>query len=191
MAKKKKPTVGTALGKLPSLGKAAQPAPPAPFAGIPTPGPGAGLVGAGPAPQPFDPALEQQKQQAKWNVGLSDSEAGYQRGLTSYDTGYDASGARNFANPYSQAQLMEDEFRRSKMGTMNSYAAMGQYNSGARVRAEGRDDRLYAQSSDALQRGAAQTYHGLGAQQLQTYGQNSVGVSAEAMAALRRAIYGS
>jgi hypothetical protein len=158
--------------------------------GVPPPAqlpPGAAI----PSPQPFDPAAEQARLQATLNVGLSGAETGYQRGLTAYDTGYDPTGARNHANPYSQAQLLEDNYHRSQAGTRNSMAAVGQYNSGAYGRAAARDDRVYAQGSDALQRGAAETYHGLGVGQLQTYGQNSTGVSAETLAALRRAIYGS
>jgi hypothetical protein len=143
------------------------------------------------APQPFDPEFEAKKLSAGMNIGLSDAEAGYQKGTLAYDTGYDATGQRNTANPYSQAQLLEDNYRRSLMGASNSYAAMGQYNSGAYGRAKGREDRLYAQGSDRLQRDTTAAYHGIGAGQLGTYASNALGVSGGAYDALKRSIYGS
>lgn len=153
-----------------------------------TPPPGQAATGA---PQPFDAGLEAGKLGANWNVGLSNAEAGYQRGNLAYDTGYDATGARNTANPYSQAQLLEENYRRSLLGARNSFAAMGQYGSGAYGRATAREDRLYAQDSNALQLGAQRGYHGIGVGQLTTYGQNALGVSGDAYASLKRSIYGS
>lgn len=141
-------------------------------------------------PQPFDPAFEAQKLGATWNVQTSDAEAAYQRGQTAYNTGYDATGARNTANPYAQAQLLEDSWRRSVMGSDNSMAAAGQYFSGARLNAQARNDREYAVGSDQLKRSAADTYHGIGRGQLQTYASNSLGTNNEGYAALKRSLYG-
>jgi hypothetical protein len=145
----------------------------------------------GELPQPFDPELANKQLGATWNVQLGDAEAKYQTGQTAYSTGYNADGSRNTANPYAQAQLLEDNWRRSITGTNNSMAAAGQYFSGARLNAQARNDRLYAVDSDTLQRGAADTYHGIGKNQLQTYAQNSLGVTGGAYDALKRSLYGS
>lgn len=141
--------------------------------------------------QPFDPEVEAARLSAQWNVGIGGAEVAYQTGQTAYESGYDANGLRNNANPYSQAKLLEDNWKRSLMGAQNSYAAQGQYNSGAYGRAKAREDRLYAQGSDRLQRDTANAYHGIGAGQLQNYASNALGVSADTFAALRRAVYGS
>lgn len=158
-----------------------------PQAGQPT---AAAAAAAAPVtPQPFDPALEDARQGAQWRVGINDAESAYQRARTAYESGYDANGLRNMANPYAQAQLFEDDYKRSLAGVLNG--AGNQLYSGAYGRAKGREDRLYAQQSDRLQRDTANAYHGIGAGQLQTYGENSLGVSGEARAALKRSIYGS
>jgi hypothetical protein len=155
-----------------------------PDAGQPLPKPDVPLT------QPFDPEFEATKLGATWNVSLSDAEAGYQSGNLAYDTGYDANGQRNSANPYNQAQMLEDNYHRSQLGTTNSYAAQGQYNSGAYGRAQGHNDRLYAQGSDRLQRDTADAYHGIRVGQLQTYAGNALGVSGDSFEALKKAIYG-
>lgn len=159
----------------------------------PTPGTyGKGLTGPPvPAVQPFDPAFEAQKLGAQWNASVANSEAKYQTGQTAYRTGYNQDGSVNAANPYSQAQLLQDSYKRSQAGTLNGYAAQGQLYSGARQNAVARDDRNYAQGSDQLRQGALDTYHGIGVGQLQSYGQNALGVSGADYDALRRALYGS
>ncbi len=151
--------------------------------------PGAG--GDGVLPQPFDPSLEAQKQSAGWNIQLADADAGYQRGQTAYGTGYNADGSRNAANPYSQAQLLQDNWQRSKTGTDNSLAAAGQFYSGARANAQGRNDRLYSVDSDSLRRSAQDTYYGIGKGQLGTYASNTLGVTGGAYESLRKSVYGS
>jgi hypothetical protein len=151
-------------------------------------GPGVAPV---PQPQPFDPAFEAQKLGATWNIQTADAGAGFQRGETAWGLGYNADASLNTSNPYSQAMLLQDNYKRSVTGTNNSMAAAGQLYSGARLNAQGRNDRLYAEGSSALKDQARRTYHGIGQEQLQTYGANSLGVSQGGFDALRRAIYGS
>lgn len=142
-------------------------------------------------PPLFDPAVEQQRLASTFNVQLADADAGYQRGQLAYNSGYDATGARNTANPYAQAQRLEDMWRRSQLGTNNSMAAQGQYFSGARLNAQATNDREYAQSSDALKRSTQDAYYGIGRNQLQSYASNSLGVSGGAYDSLRKSVYGS
>lgn len=151
--------------------------------------PGAG--GPGVLPQPFDPSFEAQKQSATWNIQLGDADANYQRGQTAYNTGYNADGTRNTANPYAQAQLLQENWQRSKMGADNSLAAAGQFFSGARANAQARNDRLYAVDSDSLRRSAGDTYYGIGRGQLGTYASNTLGVTGGAYESLRKSVYGS
>jgi hypothetical protein len=143
-----------------------------------------------PTPQPVDPALESARQGAQWNVSLADSNAGFQRGETAWGTGYNADGSLNASNPYSQAMLLQDEYKRGQAGTNNSMAAQGQLYSGARLNAQARNDRLYAQGSAAQKDNARQTYHGIGYGQLQSYGSNALGTSSADYDALRRQVYG-
>lgn len=157
----------------------------------PTPG----LLGKGYAPppvtpQPFDPALEAQRLGATWNVQLADSEAGFQRGETAWGSGYNADGSLNSSNPYSQAMLLQDSYKRGVAGTNNSMAAQGQLYSGARLNAQAHNDRVYAEQSSAQKDTARQAYHGIDYGRLSTYGQNSLGVSGADYDALRRAVYG-
>lgn len=149
-----------------------------------------GPPGPDPTPPPFDPAFEASKLGATWNVQTGDAEAGYQTGRTAYSTGYNADGSRNASNPYSQAQLLQDNFHRSQTGTNNSMAAAGQLYSGARLNAQGRNDRLYAEGSAGLRDSASDTYHGIQVGQLQNYGANSLGVGQGQFDSLRRSIYG-
>ena len=157
----------------------------------PTPG----LLGKGYSPppvtpQPFDPAFEAQKLGATWNTQIATGEAGYQRGETAWGTGYNADGSLNASNPYSQAMLMQNEYKRGVTGTNNSMAAQGQLYSGARLNAQAGNDRRYAEGSSALRDQARQTYHGIDYSQLSTYGQNALGVSGADYEALRKAVYG-
>lgn len=143
------------------------------------------------APQPYDPSFEAQKLGAQYNISTGAAEATYQTGQTAYESGYNQDGSVNSANPYSQAQQYMDAWKRSVTGTNNSMAASGQLYSGARVNAQGRNDRGYAMASDALKRSTADRYHQIGVGQLQNYGQNATGVTGAQYDALRRSVYGS
>jgi hypothetical protein len=140
-------------------------------------------------PQPFDPAFEAQRQGATWNVQLSDAEAGWQTDRTGWYTGYNADGSLNTSNPYSQAQLFQDNYRRSVTGTNNSMAAQGQLYSGARLNAQARNDRLYAEGSAGIRDAAQDRYHGIGYGRLQTYGANSAGVAQGGFESLLNSTY--
>lgn len=141
-------------------------------------------------PQPVDPALEAQRLGAQWSQQTAAGEAKYQRGETAWGLGYNADGSLNSSNPYSQAMLLQDEYKRSVTGTNNSLAAAGQYSSGARLNAQARNDRLYSQGSSALRDQARQSYHAADYGQLSSYGQNALGVSGADYDALRRVVYG-
>jgi hypothetical protein len=201
MATKKKPKGLSVVGPVGGLGAAAvKTSPYQPYGpsikgqGAPAP---AGLPpgAVGPQPEPFDPNVEQARLSAIRNVNLGTGEAAWQQGQLQHDTGFDASGnlvtsGADF-NPFSQAMLLQDEYARSKMGTSNSYAAQGQHNSGAYGRAQGRNDRVYAQGYDSLKTSALQGYHGVQAGLLGNSAGNALGVSDADFAALRRNVYGS
>jgi hypothetical protein len=86
--------------------------------------------------------------------------------------------------------LLQDNYKRSQTGTNNSMAAQGQLYSGARLNAQGRNDRLYAEGSASLRDSAQDRYHNIGYGRLQNYGQNSMGGSQAGYDALRTSIYG-
>lgn len=148
------------------------------------------------SPQPFDPALEAQKTSAIRNIGLGDAEAGWQKGQLQRSSGFDSGGnligvgSADF-NPFSQAQIFQDDYKRSVTGTNNSMAAQGQLYSGARLNAQAHNDRGYAQGYDALKTGALTGYHGIQSGQLSNYATNISGVSDADFGALRKQVYGS
>lgn len=152
--------------------------------------PAAPAAGPVTAPQPFDPAAEAAKQQAQWNIQTGGAEAAYQTGQTAYQSGYNADGSLNASNPYSQAQLLQDSYKRGVTGTNNSMAAAGQLYSGARLNAQGRNDRQYAEGSAAQRDAAMNAYHQIQFGQLQNYGANAAGGNQAGFDALRRSIYG-
>lgn len=141
-------------------------------------------------PQPFDPAFEAAKLGATWNTQVAQGEAGYQKGETAWGLGYNADGSINTANPYSQAMMLQGEYKRSQQGSDNSLTGQGLYFSGARLNAQATNDRSYAQGSSSLRDQARQSYHGIDYGQLQSYGQNALGVSGADYEALRKAVYG-
>lgn len=159
-----------------------------------------GVPPAGPGPQaaplPVDPYLELQKLQATQNTQLSDADAAYDTGTLARSSGFDANGnliqqgAAAF-NPYSQAMLLQDQYKRNQSGTSNSYAAMGQFNSGAYGRAKEHDARLYGQDFDALKTSAQQGYHGIDRSRLGTYASNAGGVGSSSFESLLKSVYGS
>jgi hypothetical protein len=131
-------------------------------------------------PQPPDPYLAFQTLQANQNITLGDADASYQQGELGRSSGFDATGnliqqGSAAFSPYSQAMLLQDQFKRNQAGTQNSYAAQGQYNSGAYGRAKERDSRLYGQDYDALKTSAQQGYHGINQGRLSTYANNALG----------------
>jgi hypothetical protein len=142
------------------------------------------------APQPFDPALEQQKLAAGRNVALGNNEATWQTQNTGYNLGYNPDGTANAANPYSQAQLLTDSYKRNQLGTTNSMAAQGQLYSGSLLNARATDDRNYSQSDAALRQQALQAYHGINATKLGNYASNASGVSDADWAGLLKSTYG-
>lgn len=159
-------------------------------AAAPAPAPG-GLVAA---PQPVDPYQQIQQLQATQNIGLSDADSAYQTGQLARSSGFDAAGnliqqGATAFNPYSQAMLLQDQFKRDQAGSMNSYAAQGQFNSGAYGRAKERDARTYAQGYDALKTAAGQGYHGIQQGRLSTYANNAGGTGTSSFDSLYKSVY--
>jgi hypothetical protein len=145
-------------------------------------------------PQPPDPYLALQTLQANQNVQLGDADAAYQQGQLGRSSGFDAAGnliqqGSAAFSPYSQAMLLQDQFKRNQAGTANSYAAQGQYNSGAYGRAKERDSRLYGQDYDALKTSAQQGYHGINQGRLSTYANNALGTGQASFQSLYKNVY--
>lgn len=138
-----------------------------------------------PAP-PIDPEFEAYKVGANRNVALADADATYQLGRidNQYGLGADQS------NPYSQAKLLEESYKRSTRGTENSYASMGQRNSGAYRRMQGENARNYSIGFDQLSRGYQDARYGVVRGQLGSYAENSTGVDQASFEALLRALRG-
>lgn len=152
--------------------------------------PNGGIATAAPAApiQPPDPQYQTYLAQQGMNLGLSGADATYQRGNLGYETGYNAQGARDYTNPYSAAALLEENYKRSKTGTMNSYASMGQQNSGAYGRMQGENARNLSIGSNQLQHGASNAYHGIDVNQAQNAINYGGGVQSEGLAALLKAL---
>lgn len=140
--------------------------------------------------QPYDPAYEASVNTANRNVSLGNNEATWQTQNTGYNLGYNPDGTSNAANPYSEAQKLQDQYHRSQAGTTNSMAAQGQLYSGSNLNAQATNDRNFSQSDAALKQQALQAYHGINATQLQNYATNSIGVSDAGFNALNKATYG-
>lgn len=156
--------------------------------------PGVGGVqpgGQGPkpvAPPPPDPAYEAYKAQQGLQAGISNADATYQRGNLGYESGYGANGARDYTNPYSQAALYEESYKRSKLGTTNSYASQGQLYSGAYGRMQGENARNESINQNSLAHQAAAGYHGIDVNQASNsinYGSGNVD---QGLAALLKAL---
>jgi hypothetical protein len=141
-----------------------------------------------PTPQPVDPAFEAQKLGAGFNISTADGEAKYQKGETAWGTGYNADGSLNTSNPYSQAMLLQDNYKRAQAGVANSSSSA--LYSGARANQGAIADRHYAESNSALKDSTRQAYHGIDYGQLQTYGSNAAGTSSAGYNALRSSVYG-
>jgi hypothetical protein len=119
---------------------------------------------------PVDPQYEAYRVSAQRNVALGDADATYQaaRIENQYGLGADRS------NPYSDARMLEDAYKRNQRGTLNSYAA--QKGSGAYLRAQDEDKRNYSIGYDRLSRDYTDAKYGVARGQLQSYADYGVGV---------------
>lgn len=114
--------------------------PPAPGAPAPPdPGPG------GP---PVDPYLEARKVAAQRTLQIGAAQDTYQLGRIENMYGFGS----DMSNPYSQAKLLEDTYKRTKRGSETSYAAQGQLYSGALQRKLEDDYRNYNVQTDQARR---------------------------------------
>jgi hypothetical protein len=156
----------------------------------------AGKIATGPSGEPNPAAvggrpLDWQEQaygiSANRNLALGNLDAAYQRGTLEQEYGYGQSGA---ANPYSRAALLEESYKRNKLGTTNSMAGAGQLYSGAYGRAQGENQRQYSIASDQNRRQYDQQVYGLNYGQAQNAANYGMGVDDEAFAALLRALGG-
>lgn len=145
------------------------------------PNQGLGPVG-GP---PIDPQYEAYKLSSGRNLAIGNADATYQRGQLEQSYGYGASGA---ANPYSRAALLEESFKRSKLGTTNSYASSGQLYSGAYGRMQGENERQYSIGADQNRREYDQAVYGVNRGQAQNAANYGVGMDDEKFKALLRSL---
>ena len=99
-----------------------------------------GVPGPAVAPQPIDPQFEYQKAAATRNLQVGQLGAAYQGAQIGNEYGFGS----DKSNPYSQAKLLEESWKRSKLGTTNNYASSGQLHSGAFQRMQGENDRNYS-----------------------------------------------
>lgn len=132
----------------------------------------------------IDPNLEASKVAAGRNVAFADADAGYQNARIENEYGLGS----DISNPFSQAKLYEESYKRGQRGTQNSYAAQGQLNSGAYGRAQGENDRNYLMGYDKISRGYSDALANVTRNQLQTYNSNAMGVDQSQYDAILRAL---
>lgn len=140
-----------------------------------------------PGGPPIDPQYEAYRLSAQRNMAIGNADATYQRGVLDQEFGYGAGGA---ANPYSRAKLLEESYKRSKLGTTNSYASSGQLTSGAYGRQQGENQRQYSISADQNRRAYDQAVYGINLGQAQNAANYGIGLDDQRFQALIRALGG-
>ena len=123
--------------------------------------------------QPLDPNVVNQQVIARRNVTLGDLRATFDQGNLDQEYGFGAGGA---ANPYSRAALLQEHFKRSQLGTTNSYAANGQLYSGAYGRMQNENQRNYDIGYDQLRRAYDAQSGNIALDRLGTYANAGTGV---------------
>ena len=150
-----------------------------------------GTGASAPAPvvpvQPLDPAQVNAQITAQRNIGSADLYATFQQGQLDQNYGYGAGGA---ANPYSQAAMLQESYKRNQAGTLNSAAASGNLYSGSYGRAQNENSRNYAIGDDQLRRQYGQQSGQIGFDRLQTYANQGSGVDQASYEAMLRALRG-
>lgn len=150
--------------------------------------PKAGLVPKNPAPvQPEDPNVLNAQAIGQRNVAVGDLTAAFQQGNLDQSYGFGAGGA---ADPYSQANLLQENYRRSTRGTTNNYAASGQLYSGAYNRAQNENTRNYDIGYDQLRRAYDQASGNIQLGRLQTYANAGTAIDDAKFKALIQALAG-
>lgn len=134
---------------------------------------------------PLDPAVENARVVGNRNVALSNAYGTYQLGELEnvYGLGNDTS------NPYSKAKLLEDSYNRSRRGSLNSYAEVGQLHSGAYGRAQGENQRNYLMGYDQLSRSYTGAKQNIGLAGLQTYANAGTSIDQATFDAALRALF--
>lgn len=134
-----------------------------------------------PPVQPLDPNVVNAQVTSTRNIQVGDAQATFQQGNLDQDYGFGAGGA---ANPYSRAALLQENFKRSQLGTTNSYASQGQLYSGAYGRMQGENQRNYSIGYDQLHREYDQRTGDIAFGRLQNYADAGTNVSQSQWAGL-------
>lgn len=142
---------------------------------------------ATPPVQPMDPSVVNAQVTAQRNVGVADLYSTWNQGNLDQDYGFGAGGA---ANPYSQAALLQENYRRAKTGTVTSYTNEQQQFSGAYGRMQTENTRNYDIGYDQLRRGYDQATGENQFGRLREYANAGTGVDDATYEALRRQLGG-
>jgi hypothetical protein len=118
-----------------------------------------------------DPNLLAQQAQADNAIRISDAWGTYQTGQINADYGFTPQGTIDPNNPYSRAALLQRSYQDSQRGTTNSYAAAGQYSSGAYKRMQDRNAENFDIGLDQLKKGQGRELSGVLKGQVDTYSQ--------------------
>lgn len=144
--------------------------------------------GASNAPvQPLDPNLENQKIIGQRDVALSDVYSAWSQNNLDAEYGF---GAGAGLSPYTKAAQLQENYKRSVLGTTGSYANAGQYNSGAYGRAQNENARNYDMAYDAARRAYDQASGNLQFNRLQTYANAGTAVDEATYNAMLKAMGG-
>jgi hypothetical protein len=137
-----------------------------------------------PAILPLDPAAEAARVAGQRNLGISEADAVYDTGQieNEYGLGLDKS------NPYSRARLLEESYKRSQRGTLNS--AGNQLYSGAYQRMQGENTRNYSMGYDQLSRDYGNQLRNVQRGRLQSYANYGTGMDQAEWERLLRAYTG-
>jgi hypothetical protein len=135
------------------------------------------------APAPQDPAFMEYQASAGRNLAVSQLGSAYQSAQIGNEYGF----GTDKSNPYSQAKLLEESWKRSKLGTTNNYASSGQLHSGAYGRMQGENDRNYSIGVDRGTRDMNNALANVSLGQLQATADYGVGLTGEGLDALLNA----
>jgi hypothetical protein len=143
--------------------------------------------GGTPTPPP-DPALMQQQAAADNSLRIGDAFATFQNTQIDADYGFSPDGTIDPNNPYSRAALLQRSYQDTQRGTGNSYAAAGQYNSGAYQRMQGRNAENFDVGVDQLKKAQGREKSGVLQTQVQNYSANSANLDPAKLESLLKAL---
>jgi hypothetical protein len=143
--------------------------------------------GGTPTPPP-DPALMQQEAGAANALRIGDAFATFQNTQIDADYGFAKDGTIDPNNPYSRAALLQRSYQDTQRGTGTSYAAAGQYNSGAYQRMQGRNAENFDVGVDQLKKAQGREKSGVLQTQVQNYSANSANLDPAKLESLLKAL---